>query len=269
MISTPSPKTLIYPHRKSLSLKIFLFLLAAGFVGPSLTWSESLPLDETLRQEISIAKKTRKREEAWDKEKSRLEATLAQLQTRRDRLRLKADALIWANNKRAQEVSVLTRNIAAAKELTEKLTPVVNSEFKSIDKVVENGLPFLSQERQERLGKLKEWMGAPSSMQPAKLERLLEFLTIEAEYGHTCEVYQQTIALDGKETTVDILKIGRMALFYLTLDQENCGTYDPMANTFTPLSGHMVSKVKKATALARREQSAELVSLPIGRIELP
>ncbi|VVS94528.1 DUF3450 family protein [Desulfoluna spongiiphila] len=248
---------------------LLLLSLAVGFTGPGLTWSDSHSLDETVRQDISLAHTTQEREGAWEKERLALETRIARMQGKQRKLQEEVDALLWANGRKEEEAARLDEEIAKASHLTEGLSPLIASETKRAARVVTHSLPFLKSERETRFSALAEWVKAPATKQAEKLERLLELFTIETQFGHTSEAWQEEIEVAGEPITVQLLKVGRLSLYYLTLDEKGCGVFNPKTGAFEPLPANCVTHLKKAVALAQRERSAELVSLPIGRIVAP
>jgi len=260
------------PHRHFQTKGIatlLLLLLAVGFSGPDLTWAESLSLDETVRQDISLAHTTQKKEVAWENERITLETKIARLTTKKRSEQEKVDALLWANGQKEKEATRLKEEIAKATRLTEGLSPVITEEAARAGDVVNRSLPFLREERSKRLAALEKWLKAPATKQAEKLERLLELLTIETQFGHTSEAWQEEIKINDAPVTAELLKVGRLALYYLTLDEKGCGVFNPKTNAFEALPNNYATHLRKAIALAKRERSAELVSLPIGRIVAP
>ncbi|WP_300675445.1 DUF3450 family protein [Desulfoluna sp.] len=248
---------------------LLLLSLAVGLSGPDLTWSETSSLDETVRQDFSMAHTTQHREEAWDKERIALEAKISRLTSTREKMQETVDGLLWVNGRKEKASAGLREEISKATNLTEGLSPVIAEEAQRAREVVNKSLPFLKKERTQRLAALDQWTQAPATKQAEKLERLLELLTIETQYGHTSEAWQEEIEVDGAPITAELLTVGRLALFYLTLDEKSCGAFNPKTKAFEALPNNSATHLKKAIALARRERSAELVSLPIGRIVVP
>ena len=257
------------PQRCTKAIATFLITLAVGLTGPAPTWSGTSPLDETVRQDISLAHTTQQREESWDKERTALEAKQSNLAATLERAQQKVDGLLWANGQKQKEAARLKREIAQARRLTDGLSPLIAEGTRQAEAVVRQSLPFLSQERNQRLAALDAWSRAPSTKQAEKLEHLLELFTIETQFGHTSEAWQETIQMETGPVTAELLKVGRLALFYLTLDKKSCGLFNPETKAFEPLPRRCVPRVRKAIALAKRERSAELVCLPIGRIVAP
>lgn len=269
MFSHPTQSKRPRRHPAKQAGTILLVSLAVGFAGPSLTWSDTIPLDETVRQDISLAHTTQQREGAWEKERMALEAKIARLTGKRRKIQKKVDALAWSNGRKEKKAARLGEEIEKASRLTEGLSPLIAEEAQRAAEGVTGSLPFLREERRKRLAALSDWIKAPSTKQAEKLERLLELLTVEAQFGHTSEAWQEEIEVDGAPLTARLLKVGRLALYYLTLDETRCGVFNPKTDAFEALPANCAMHLKKAMALAERERSAELVRLPIGRIVVP
>ena len=90
---------------------------------------------------------------------------------------------------------------------------------------------------------------------------------MEVTYGHTVEAYQDTIDLEGTPLLMDMLRVGRVSLFCCSPDGSVVGQYDRVSGKFVPLPKEAAREVGKALEIARRERTADLVDLPIGRIE--
>ncbi|MBU1567791.1 MAG: DUF3450 domain-containing protein, partial [Proteobacteria bacterium] len=95
----------------------------------------------------------------------------------------------------------------------------------------------------------------------------LEALLVEAEYGNTIEVYQETIGLDGREVLVDIFRLGRVGLFFQTLDQKSCGFYNVAIAAWQPLATAYNRTLLAAMEIGAKRRPVELLTLPLGRIQ--
>ena len=91
---------------------------------------------------------------------------------------------------------------------------------------------------------------------------------MEAEYGNTIEVYQGRIILGGKEILVDIFRLGRISLFFRTLDKMTAGTFDQAQNAWKVLPKKYNREINAAIEMGLKRRSADLLNLPLGRIVL-
>ena len=89
---------------------------------------------------------------------------------------------------------------------------------------------------------------------------------MEAEYGNTIEVYQGRIILGGKEILVDIFRLGRISLFFQTLDKITTGTFDQAQNAWIVLPKKYNREISAAIEMGLKRRSVDLLNLPLGRI---
>ncbi|WP_242637464.1 DUF3450 domain-containing protein [Desulfobacter hydrogenophilus] len=136
----------------------------------------------------------------------------------------------------------------------------------SLEAGIAADLPFLAQERAGRIASLKEMMVDPEESPAEKFRRVFEALQIEAEYGTTIEVTQETISLGGRDILVDVFRLGRVSLLCQSLDQKKSAVFDPAAAQWQPLPESQNRDIAQAIAMARLERSIELVKLPLGKI---
>ena len=99
-----------------------------------------------------------------------------------------------------------------------------------------------------------------------KLRRLLEALRIECEYGDSVEVYQQQIQVDGQAVFADILRLGRLSIFWQTPDGKRVGEYDRAKNLWVEFPSRYGRGLRMAAEMAKKTRPVELTKLPIGRI---
>jgi hypothetical protein len=67
---------------------------------------------------------------------------------------------------------------------------------------------------------------------------------------------------------VDIFRLGRVCLLYQSLDHKSCGFYNVAASAWQPLSGAYNRPIAAAMEIGAKRRPAELLTLPLGRIQL-
>jgi len=130
---------------------------------------------------------------------------------------------------------------------------------------MQNDLPFLIDERHERLDRVRQMATDEDVPVTDALDRLMEALFVEVEYGNTVDVYRETIMIDDREAVVDMVRLGRAALFYQTLDGKQAGRYSRDRSGWEPLDGRWRRGVSAAMEMALKRRPAELIYLPMGR----
>ena len=164
----------------------------------------------------------------------------------------------------AEKVSL--RQQAIELERTEReLTPLMLRMLDSLGKFITLDLPFLKQERRERLENLKRAMADPEVAIAERYRRILEAYQVEIDYGRSLGVERAQINLDGVDgREVDVLRVGRVALFYLTLDSSQAGRWNADARKWEPLDKRYRVSVKKGLRVAREIAAPDVLVLPMA-----
>jgi len=122
---------------------------------------------------------------------------------------------------------------------------------------VKSDLPFLMDERTNRIAGLKEIVLDPEITMGEKIRRVFEGLRVEMDYGKSVETAKEEIEYQGQIILVKVLRLGRTALLMHTLDEEETGIYD--GNEWIALPGKYSGEIKKAVDIAERRRPIEFV----------
>jgi len=224
-------------------------------------------LDETVSGTVAIQERTQQQQEDWAAERAALlaryntaKANVEYLEERKAITTEEADAL-------RESVEELERRLDESARLQASLQDTLNVSMARLDDWVASDLPFLQAEREVRVSSLRKELAKPDVSGAEKLRRLLETLAVEAEYGSTVEVHQDGIKLgSGEELFVDILRIGRISVFWRTPDGERAGEFDRAGGQWVELPGKYNRNIGLAMEMASRMRPVELIDLPLGRI---
>ena len=86
----------------------------------------------------------------------------------------------------------------------------------------------------------------------------------EIEYGRTISAYQGLKTIDGRDLTVNYLRIGRIAFIYQSLDGRRLEFWDHMDKSWKPLSKRVYrSSVVRALSVARKQRAPEILKVPV------
>jgi hypothetical protein len=255
-------------YRRRLTLALLFVLPLAAWPAARQAGAQSSPDELTAKVDgtVGVARETQSTQDVWAIEKSDLElryrSAKANVNYLNDRLAIElaeADALEAA-------VRDLERMLSESTQLQEVIQDSMNVALGRLERAVAHDLPFLPEERKARLASLKQLMAKPDVDSAEKLRQLLEAMLVEAQYGETVEVTQEPISLDGDEVYVDMLRVGRLVLFWKTPDGARIGTYDPN-DGWVDLPSKYLRTVSRAMEMASRMRPVELINLPLGRIE--
>jgi hypothetical protein len=90
---------------------------------------------------------------------------------------------------------------------------------------------------------------------------------VETEYGKSVEVNQAEIELQGAPIFVDVLRVGRLSLFWRTPDGAKAGTFDRATWSWVELPDRYNRTIGEAMDMASRVRPVQLIALPLGRIQ--
>ena len=144
-----------------------------------------------------------------------------------------------------------------------ELAPLMLRMLDTLDRFVTLDLPFLKQERRERVENLRRLMTDPEAGSAERYRRVLEAYQIEIDYGRSLGVERAQIGSEGSAREVDVLRVGRSALFYLTLDGEQAGHWDTETKQWQALDNEWRSSIKKGLRMAREITAPDLLRLPM------
>ena len=143
------------------------------------------------------------------------------------------------------------------------LMPLMLRMVDSLKRFVALDLPFLLQERQERLDNLQRAMADPSVPQAEKCRRVLEAFRVESDYGRGFGAERMHIQVDGVAKVVDVLRVGRVALLYLTPDGLQTGGWDAAAKQWHAFPASYRNAVREGLRIARETAAPEILTLPV------
>jgi hypothetical protein len=136
-----------------------------------------------------------------------------------------------------------------------------------LKRFLEADLPFLLPERRKRVAFLETLLERSDVTVAEKFRRVLEAFEIENDYGRTVESYRDSLELGGATREVDFLRIGRVALLYLSVDGSLYGEWNREQKTWSPLPGGYRSQIREGIRIAQRQVAPNLLLLPVSAPE--
>lgn len=169
-----------------------------------------------------------------------------------------------------QEMAQLSRSIEEVTLVERQITPLMLRMIDGLEQFVELDMPFLLDERYERINTLRDMMDRADVAVSEKFSQILRAYQIENEYGRTMEAYGDTITIGGNPRKVDVLKMGRIALVYQSPDGELTGFYNPVTTEWEELDDSYTTPVRNGIRMARQQLSVDMLTLPVeGPEEVP
>ncbi|CCE25648.1 DUF3450 domain-containing protein [Methylotuvimicrobium alcaliphilum] len=128
---------------------------------------------------------------------------------------------------------------------------------------IEQGPPFQLEERQKRIARLEILLNDPDADLPEQYRRVVEAYRVELDYAKTIDAYRALLKTDGNERLVDFLSIGRLALYYQTLNGRESGIWLNDSRRWQRLSGEGNEAITQGLRTARKLEPPQLIELPL------
>jgi len=241
---------------------IILLVMAHPVLGEDL----SEKIEKPVKRSVEIRQKTQKEEDRWAEEKAKMQAEYKELELMRENLLAVNKRLRQEIDVHHEEIASIEGKIEEIERISEELLPCLFDALERLEESVASSLPFLPKERERRLKGLRRILEDPKNSTSEKFRRIMEALSVEAGYGNRVEVYQERIDVEGKNILVNIFRLGRLSLFFQTLDQETTGFYNPACTAWVQFPRGCNREINKAIDIAGKKRSIDLLTLPLGRV---
>ncbi len=166
-----------------------------------------------------------------------------------------------------RELSELRTSIDSVTVIERQILPLMTRMIDGLERFVALDVPFLAEERNERVTGLRELLGRSNVSAAEKFRVVMEAWQIENDYGRTIFAYTDELEIDGDIREVDFLQIGRVALIYQTPDGVNSGVWDQAERSWVPLGSAYRNSIRQGLRLARNQVGPSLLLMPIAAPE--
>lgn len=162
-----------------------------------------------------------------------------------------------------EEQQRLRSELAEIEVLRRELLPLMVEMVDVLERFIELDAPLLLDERRARLSTLQEILDRSDVELGERYRRLIEAYQIEAAYGQTIEAYEGPVQIDGRELTVDFLRVGRLGLYYVSFDGTQAGLWHPTQRRWETLDSAALEDLEFALRVARKQAPPNLIALPL------
>ncbi len=168
-----------------------------------------------------------------------------------------------------QRIAAIGASLEEATVLSRQVLPLLVRMIDSLDAFIALDRPFHLDERHGRIALLRQDIDAPELSLAEKFRQVMDAYRIEIEFGRKIDSYRDTVEVDGVRREVDILRIGRIALLYRTLDGASCGQWNPFTHAWEALPGHDYdAAIRDGIRMANRQAAIGLLQLPVAAPEV-
>jgi cell division protein FtsB len=166
----------------------------------------------------------------------------------------------------AQELQIagLREEIEQARITRQRIVPLMRSMADALEKFVVLDLPFQQEERITAVLQLKQRLNDPGLSVAARFRLLLEAYQLEQAYGGSVEAWRGPLQFEGESLSVEYLRVGRVALYFQSLDGETSGYWDRASQSWVMLDAQYNRPIAQALRVARNLVAPQLLQLPMA-----
>jgi ElaB/YqjD/DUF883 family membrane-anchored ribosome-binding protein len=230
------------------------------------TFAYSGALDQAVEQQVqtdTAAQRTQQQIDSLDDETRELLAEYRSVLNQKESLAAYNSQLEQLVSSQEEELVSVEAQLANIDTTQRDIVPLMIKMVEVIEQFVELDSPFLPEERANRVEQLKTMMARADVNLAEKFRRIFEAYQVETEYGRTLEAYQGEIETEDRSRTVDFLRVGRVGLYYLTLDQREAGMWDQETRSWQQLPRDSIQSVVQGLKVARKQLPPDLLTLPV------
>ncbi len=180
-----------------------------------------------------------------------------------ERLRVYNRHLEELVNDQEEEKAAKQEELERSTTFEQEIVPLMLQMVDQLETFISLDVPFLPQERADRIADLQAIMGRADVQISEKYRRIMESYQIETDFGRTIEAYTGTIELDGVDRQVDFLRVGRLALAFQSRDRDITGFWNKETGAFEVLPNRFRDSVTEGLRIARKQRAPDMLSLPI------
>lgn len=248
------------PGRRGLPLLAFMAAMLPHAAGAQDRIDEAVDTSE--RTTAASARSQRRIDNLDDETKRKLEA-YRQAIWKRQQLEVYSRQLAELQTLQAQEKAELEAELTEVPLSEDDLMPLMLRMVDALDRFIQADLPFLQDERMQRITSLKQMLGNAEAGLSEKFRRVIEAYQIELDYGRGLASERTELEVNNRRVVVDTLRVGRVSLYFLSLDGETAAMWDSQAGAWQPLPATERGSVRQAIRIAREVAAPELLTLPV------
>lgn len=160
------------------------------------------------------------------------------------------------------EISSLNDQLGTVEQIKQGMVPMMLRMTIALEDSVRNDVPFLLEERLERIERVKAALSNPEVSPAEQYRVVLNAFKIEVSYGQGLDSYEGAHP-ERPGNVVNFLRFGRAAFVYMTKDESEIARYDVASKSWNALGGDQALAMRKAIRVAKGEAAPDIVYAPV------
>lgn len=184
-----------------------------------------------------------------------------------ENLKLYNDQLQRIINSQEEEIISILNQIDELDNININLIPIMLKMIDALDKFVSLDIPFLIEERTDRVSSLKTIMDRGDISTSEKFRKVTEAYQIESDYGRTIEAYRSEVNFEGEVFNADFLRVGRVSLAFVTSNGDKAGYWNKSTGSWEESSASVKRSTIDGLKIALKQAPPTLITIPLTSYE--
>jgi hypothetical protein len=147
--------------------------------------------------------------------------------------------------------------------INRQIFPLMERMIDGLEQSIALDIPFLMEERSKRVSDLQDIMERSDVSVAEKFRKVMEAYQIEMDYGSSSEWYREELNVDGAVREYNMLRVGRIGLYFQSDDTNITGWYNADSGQFELLGNEHRNEIRKGMRIARQLIAPELILIPL------
>ena len=239
--------------------------IVVGFAAPSVAQGLDRAI-ATGEQATRRAEQVQQQINQLDDERSDMVGEFRTLLQRKTAAELYARQQAAAVESQEREIASLTDQLSRVDEITSQTVPMLETLIDDLDAFIDADLPFRLEERKDRIARLREYLSDPAISVTERYRQIMDAYTAEMEVGRKTDTWKETITVDDKEVTVDMVLFGRVALVYMDPTGRYAKRYDRETSSWVDLESRYKAEIEKAIRIIQGKRTQDVMYVPATKL---
>lgn len=255
-------KERLHRKRKQFTAAILLVLSIVIPFGKGHSQEDS-PANEMRQSNDALAESQQKIDQLSNRTRQLLKEYLA-IQQKNDYQQFYQFQLKQLNSEQVQRIQQLEQQLEELNYIELAMLPMMQSMLAALEQFILLDLPFKQNSRITNIKALEQELASASLTLPEKYRMLLEAWQIENDYGRTIETWRDELQAEQQILSVEFLRIGRIALYYRTMDGSQVAMWDKQNSQWLQVAQQTHRDLSRAFDVAAERLAPELLQLPFS-----
>jgi len=146
--------------------------------------------------------------------------------------------------------------------INRQIFPLMTRMIDGLEQSIALDVPFLMEERSDRVANLIDIMERSDVSVAEKFRKVMEAYQIENDYGSSSETYTETLTFGEDTRSYNILRIGRVGLYFQSDDAQITGRWDNNERAWVR-DDSARAEIRKGLRMAKQIIAPEIIVIPI------